>query len=277
MQLTQLDFDVMSALARYRFLTVDVILQAGICSDRAHLGERLRYLLKSGLLDNAPVSVEPGRGRIAAFWWLSKRGGEIVSDELGKAVKTPLARTVLPMHRKHREGVVQCAIALDALAARLGGHIDGFSFEFEKVGHTGADKFERATTLPVGEAVLVPDALAAVTLPDGKARPVVIEFENGSNAADSRNFLKKLEAYGKALSAQERAIQRKMNLEAAPRVLVVCADAALLKSILTHWPDKSMPQKWSPFFLQTLDALKANPLTDWHRIGAPDAPLFKAV
>ena len=272
--LTQVDLDALTALGRYRLLTVQSMIRAGVARDATHLGARLRALHKAKILEHTGPVFVSGQGRLPAFWWLSEKGAEILSMEIGQPVKRPRTKAVSARRNQHLEGIGRTAIMFDKLCEQIGAAVASYSFEFEYSGNRGEAAFERATALRLTDALLIPDMLTSATLKDGRARPVALEYENGSGLSDGRNFLAKLPSYAKALSAEVQAIEKRLGLVAPPRVLVVCADDGLLQSIRNNWPSLNDPRDAAPFYLQTIQAWEANPMVNWYRIGSAPSPLF---
>jgi hypothetical protein len=267
-----MDFAILEALARFQYLTRELMRRLGVGKNESHLGLRLNALKAGKLVACSKTPVEQDFGRLPAFWWLTAKGAAVLAEQRQEAVSFPKNGNVSPKDNKHRQGQVRCAMALDAIASHHGGQVAPLRFDFEyRERREGAAYAESVTTLHVEEGALKPDILAGVTLPDGILRPVAVEYETGGENHRHENLTNKLPKYAAGLEAG--LIGRALNVQEPPRVLVVCKSEKLLHSILAGWPSRSADD-WPEFYLQTIEAIEADPFGNWYRIGEPPCPLF---
>lgn len=209
-----------------------------------------------------------GQGKAPDFLWLTPKGAREASIQLGTEIIPPRLKHSAGQWQ-HREGVARVGVALHKLAQNYNGEMTRFVLESD----TQEKVFKRATTLPYGEGgkFLAPDALIGITLPDGKLRPLAVEFENGANRDNPQNVLAKREPYFQVL--QKEAIEAFFGVSTAPRVLIVCASEALMRKTIEGWRGYNGVKGW-PIYLQTLDVLTLDPMSKWFRIDGPPCSLF---
>lgn len=234
--------------------------------NKDYFSERARTLVHFKYIERL-ASHPTGNGKPPDFFWLTPKGAKVASVQMGEEVSAP--RLKHTSQWQHREGVARVGVALRKLALGHGGELSRFVLESD----SQAKGFKRATALPYGNAgkVLTPDALIGVTLGDGELRPLAVEFENGANRDSAQNVLGKREAYWLALQAE--AIEGFFGVSRGPRVLIVCATEKLLHKTIEGWRGYHGVTGW-PIYLQTLDALAADPMAKWFRIDGPARPLF---
>jgi hypothetical protein len=269
---TPLDARILTALARFRFVTRDTLELAGVGKDKKHRVDRLKALEDARLIVSSLPIAKEGGGRLSKFYWLTPKGAAQASLELGREVTAPLKATISSTSHPHMEGVARLAVLLDRLAAAYGGTVERLAFADEMQAGGG---FKSMTLLPLeNEKPLVPDMLAVVRLADGKLRPLAVEYENGSNVNDARNALGKRDRYQKAIGL--KLIGKALGCEERPaRLLIVCVAPDLRAKVWKGW-SKPPASEWPQVFLQDLAELEANPKADWFMVGYPRAPLFKS-
>ena len=271
--LTDVDRRILQTLARVRFATERVLVLAGVGSDAKHLKVRLWALRRLGLIGSCGVIAKKNGGRLAAFYKLTHKGAVRASLLVCDLVKEPQGEGPNESSYAHAEGVARTVLALHAMAAAYGGKVGRVMLAAE-METEGTFKRRAALTWSAGGERLevVPDILAGVTLPDGRVRPLAVEYENGANRNDARHAVGKRKLYGEVL--ERGLIERALGCEAAPRVLVICSTADLLRKVWEGWAMPSADD-WSAIYMQAVDALEANPLAEWYRIGEEPTPLFK--
>lgn len=267
---TGLDSQILATLGTLRFATRDVLARAGVGHDDKHRRERLAALEAAKLISSSGPIAKTGGGRLASFYWLTERGAELASLELGGVVTAPRSKAVNETSHAHREGVARTAVALERLAAAYGGTVARMMFASEAKPGQGVRPM---TKLALGDKSLVPDILVSMTLPDGRTRPLAVEFENGANVNDARHALSKRDGYEVALAAGSSAFKEPLGCDAQPRLVMVFATTELLRKVWGAWA-RSPGEEWPGVFMQSLDALEADGATLWHRIGAKSSPLF---
>ena len=276
--LTAVDVRILRTLARVRFATERVLHLAGAGSDEKHRKARLRVLKEAGLIaSSGPIAKDNG-GRLAAFYKLTDKGARQASLEVGELVTAPKSATLKASGHAHAEGVARTVLALYAMAAAYGGKVGRLLLEAE-METEGTFQRKAALTWSAmtkgGEIIqhtVIPDILAGVMLPDGRTRPLAVEYENGANRNDARHAVSKRELYGEVL--ERRLIEQALGCEAAPRVLFICPSADLLQKVWERWA-KPSADDWSAIYMQAIDAVEANPRAEWYRIGEEPTPLFK--
>lgn len=259
----------MRLLARTRYAT-QAIFAAGLGGDDSHRRARLRALVQAGLvLERGPLGMVGG-GRAPSLFRLSRRGAERISPALGRMVRHPEG---WPRQEAHALGMARLVVALDKLAAAYGGVLGVVRLASDVRRLDGGGMAPETRLRLEGGGWLIPDALAVVTPRDGRPRPLALEFENGSNQDKAGHVLGKVPMFGQALD--ESAIGKALGLPDTPaRILLVFATDALLRKAWAGW--QTVEGDWDSVFMQSIDALDANPLTPWVRIGQEASPLFQS-
>lgn len=270
---SDVDANIMQALARYRLLSPELMVRAGVGRKRTHLGDRLNALERGGLVKASPPLVLAGAGRLPSLWWLTPKGATVAA-EMGLQVKGSMRRTVGTFANLHRQGVGFCAVLLDSLVQELGGQVDPLVFDIdqERQAVEGKPTFTPRGRLECpGLPPVDPDILAVATLPDGISRPIVVEYEVGGESGRNDNMRKKIDGYRFILN--NGIIQKKLKIFEPPRILIVCRTEELLQNVRRLWV-KDKAQDWPELFLQSVDALSSNPWVNWHRVGEASRALF---
>lgn len=276
--LTAVDRRILQTLARVRFATENVLGLAGVASDAKHLKVRLWALRRLGLIKSCGIIAKESGGRLAAFYRLTEKGAARASMLLGELVREPQAEGPTESYHAHAEGVARTVLALHAMAAVYGGKVGRLVLAAEMETEGVFQKKNALTWSAKGKGgeiiqhTVIPDILAGVTLPDGRVRPLAVEYENGANRNDARHAASKRELYGEVL--ERGLIERALGCEAAPRVLFICPSADLLQKVWERWA-KPSADDWSAIYMQAIDALEANPRAEWYRIGEEPTPLFE--
>ena len=255
-----------------------MLVLAGVGSDAKHLKVRLWALRRLGLIGSCGIIAKKNGGRLSAFYKLTHKGAVRASLLVCDLVKEPQGEGPNESSYAHAEGVARTVLALHAMAAAYGGKVGRLLLEAE-METEGTFQRKAALTWSAmtkgGEIIqhtVIPDILAGVMLPDGRTRPLAVEYENGANRNDARHAVSKRELYGEVL--ERRLIEQALGCEAAPRVLFICPSADLLQKVWERWA-KPSADDWSAIYMQAIDALEANPRAEWYRIGEEPTPLFK--
>jgi hypothetical protein len=245
--LSGVEIRALEALATYRLLTVELMRLAGVGQDVKHLRAALVKLERFGLLHRRGWGFTPGQGRNPGLHMLTPKGAKALAELHGDgvAVKAPRAVTAAVQHIPHWLGVVRWHIALHTWAASAGVGVDWVRTEFERT-----EGLKRATALPGDAGPYIPDALAQVTPPDGKARLLVLEYYRAGLA----HALGQLPALGGVAVAGN--VESHFNSPRMARFAVVFETPALRDQALARWPDRSA-DTWQAFYVKAADDLSA--------------------
>jgi hypothetical protein len=243
--LSGVQYRILDALAKYRMLTVGLMQRAGVGRDVKHLREALRALERLGLVHIKPWGFTAGAGRNPSLHMLTPKGAKVLAEVNGEdiPVKAPRNVTTAVQHIPHWLGVIEWQIALRTWAESEGVSVDWVQTEFERT-----DALKRATTLEMDGLRYIPDAIAQITPPDGKARLLVLEYYRANRA----HAVKQLE--GLKAAASSAIVETHFNSPRRARFVVVFDTGELRDKVLSAWPDKSSSD-WKGFYLKALDEL----------------------
>jgi hypothetical protein len=245
--LSGVEVRALEALATYRLLTVELLRAAGVGQDVKHLRASLSKLDRLGLLHRRDWDFTPGQGRNPSLHMLTPKGAKVLAELHGNgvAIKAPRAVTAAVQHVPHWLGVVRWHIALRTWAASAGVAVDWVRTEFER-----SEGLKRATALPGDTGPYIPDALAQVTPPDGKARLLVLEYYR----AGLTHAMGQIPALGEVALAG--SVETHFNSPRMARFAVVFETPALRDQALARWPNRSA-ETWQAFYVKAAADLTA--------------------
>lgn len=259
----------LDALATYRFLTVELMQRAGVGRDPKNLRDALAVMVRKGWVGRTKeVPFMPGAGRLPHLYWLRPAGAEILGELRGTepppAVKGMVtAVTELP----HRLAIIETHVALRLWAASADAAVDWFRGDYEP----GSDRLQKATTLPHGDGRYTPDAVAQVTLADGKARLLVVEAYRGGREGTLDHFRRKLPELRDV--CETGAVEKHHAAPRAARFILTFTDDAMRDAALRRWLDPGA-EVWSRFFVKALPEVAAGFGGGWHQPGRAPRDLF---
>lgn len=259
----------LDALAQFRFLTVDLMRRAGVGRDLKNLRAALDVMVRKGWVGRtAEVPFLPGVGRLPHLYWLRQDGAELVGTLTGRKPKAPVRGTVTAVaDLPHRLAIIETHLALREWAGAAGVSLDWFRGDYE----AGSLALQRATTMPHGEGRYTPDAIAQVTLPDGKARLLVIEVYRGGRANSLDHFRRKLPELRDV--ARLGSVERHHQTAVTARFMILFTDGEMCRKALDRWPDAS-DALWERFFVRSMDEMSGDLNASWRRPGGSERSLF---
>lgn len=275
--LTPMAFDILKALARYRYLTTNQIIAMGIAKDRGHLGTVLASLLSTKrrqrpgstklLSERLPKEIgefdfgtSAATGRRPRIYWLAKRGAsslEHIEPELAP-VAYPARPVRFAPHYEHHVGCVDFHIALTGWAEKEQQTIEYFRPCFDWLPTRGDKRPEPATRLHLAHKNIDADSLFLLRGSDDIRRAFVFEYARG---AGTTRVLEKMQhiargivdySLNKTLAfPQEDAVRTLFVFEHAQTAELVRSRAATftpLRDVLPY------------FFLKTMADISADTL-----------------
>jgi hypothetical protein len=279
MILSETDFRLLEALARYRLLSIPQALRLGLGKDRTHLGARLRAMKGHGLVGVA----EQARFLGPRVHWLREKGVELVAAlaaERGEGVKlsAPKRGFVPGPHLRQRLAIVDCHISLRAWAEATGGAVEWFRVEFE-ANPSGmlAKALAYPWKRPNGTAAeYQPDAAGVVRLANGSRFLFAVEVETGGEAQRLDNFTVKLpgrlgafEAFALENGAQWPESER------SARLLFIFADESMLtraRGVLAKHASEAMPS----VFLNSMPSVLGSFADGWVKASGEKGNPFRS-
>lgn len=236
---------ILEALATYRLMTVELLRLAGAGRDVKHLRGALAKLARQGLIVSRDGGFTPGKGRNPGLHMLTPKGAAALALLNPDAPPAQAARAMTAgvQHVPHWLGVVVCHMALRGWASTAGVSVDWVKTEFER-----AEGLKRATRLEGAQGPYIPDALAQITMPDGRPRFLVLEYYRNS----LQHALSKLPGVGDASATMLVETHFKSKIRA--RYAIVFETVELRDRALARWPERHGHQ-WKSCFVKAASEL----------------------
>ena len=254
---------ILNRLARYRFLTVAQLLDAG-AGDEKTVRLRLGGLVTAGHVMRQEFRLGPSAGRLPDVHWLSKSGARLVEQATGETVTAPDGRQLTVAHVWHRSLTVSTLIAADVWARATDQGVPEFRTYMEFSGKLPATSLKLLGKTPNADAILNTHDTA------GNRRIYVVEvYCSHYSEGGSMHPLTQLEPY--VLTGMTDALDDALGIPPkdeggkAARVLVVCDHVALRDRIIRNLPKRpGMPpldkapdnRTWGRFLFKTPWELK---------------------
>lgn len=173
-----IDADILTALGRYRYLTLGHMVRLRRVKGDKETRAALRKLELASMVGRQDCGPVPGLGRLPSCYWLTKKGADAATD-LGGGSPVPYPTRVslsLPQ-LPHRYLLLDAMVGLDLWAVDSGQEVQRWgSF------------FETAATHLKGLGIK-PDGLAVLSGADGIARPYLIEASRGEYRGGPRHAM----------------------------------------------------------------------------------------
>jgi len=235
--ITRVHSEVLEALARYKFLTTDMLLCLNIMTDRGNLNRELKRMreFKKPLIHTIGFGVHPKMGKLSSFHTLTLHGVEMLTNGMHyeeEDIKY-LKGTASVFHRDyfHREAMIYFQMLLDDWCRVHGHQVVFFDTYFDPVGNSKKDKnLTSRTKISIeGNRSLYADGLFELYSLDGKPSYFAIEMYRGK---DTGRVMQQLRSYVKALA--HGSINDKYGWKKAVRVLLVFEHQANLEAVLNQ-------------------------------------------
>lgn len=226
------------ALARYRYLTVGQMVDAGIAKAPSHIRSDVLAPLCKRQVDNLVQAHEFPRfsttGRIPRVYSLTKLGAEVVAEIERRDVSEilyPVGGVQFSKDFEHRSAYIDACIAFDAwIAADDRRECMEMRHEFDKTGSnrgSGAHRMRSVCRVDLpSHHYIIPDGLLFFDT-GTKQRAVALEIHN---FPDTKRVTRQLLGHHEALETD--AYPKAFGIETAGRVLSISSSAALAKRVM---------------------------------------------
>lgn len=221
-------FEILKALAQFRYLTTKQMLAMGFVRDRKYLGQVLASLLSAERRDNTgerkpkeigelDFGVRVGQGRLHRIYWLTKLGAEtleVLQPDLAP-VNFPSRVVRFAPDYDHRVWCVDFHLALAAWS-QTAGHSLTYRSYFDWSPTTTRGKPQPSTRLALSHKYIDADAIFHLQDPTGTDRAFVFEMANG---VDTGRILKKMQHIARGID--DASLNRALGFPAEKAVRVV--------------------------------------------------------
>lgn len=257
-------WDVLHAVAYYHLLTIEQMQRVGVAGgSRRRIDDAVRLLKRKYLIDGNEARQVAYFDHVAAQHWLTRRGAEVVGAVGSRRTSKSLREA------KHRIAIVDVHIDLRAWVMAAGGSLEQFVPDFTPGRRWG----HKPTKIEGSGHSFSPDALAKVTLADGKGRILVLEVERGGDRQDRAAFRRGIEHW-RGVAGSE-VVEDRLNASGAARFLLVFQSAEMRRKAMAQWPDPA-DAIWHRFFCKGLDELAGDFNVGWWQPGGGRHTLFPA-
>ncbi len=253
--------NVLLALAEYRFLTTNQLLDLGVAKDRGYLGKILSGFLSAqkdekrggrrakeiGELD---YGVRAGQGRLPRMYYLTQRGAELLSRAVPELPPVQFPRRVLYAAHdyNHKVRTIDFHIALSSWARHSDQDIAWILQYFDWHAKSGKSQPHTKTRIQISDRAINPDSIFMLTDPNGIERLYCFEMANGMDAG---RVIKQMQNYCRGLD--EGSINHAFHFgNRAVRVLHVFEHPRLLELVQARAKSDRWLEKYAAhFFLKT--------------------------
>lgn len=241
MRITDQQIQVLSALARYQYLTAQQMADIGLsASAKALRNKSLPRLKNRGIpfIASESFGVIPTKGRLADIYYLKKAGVFLLAEALNihpETITYPKGGVQFSRDYFHRVAFIDFHISFRRWAKQNGKAIEFFHSYFDTVGHHHNGKvysasknnfyLQRSIYTHDKNTVFIPDGLARYQEGE-KRRLVAIEIHNGTH---SQRITKQLLDHIEAMQAE--LFHKKFQHDKASFVFSVHENQATLDSV----------------------------------------------
>jgi len=268
--ITNIQSNVLEALARYKFLTMSQMLALDIGT------VHYQYLWKqvASLRDRGKPLVgchnfkipQPRKGKVESMYYLTKEGKRsLVLDLLipEEEIKMPLGKTVAYKDYLHRKFTIDFQIVLDKWATQKEYEVPFFDTYFDKTGNNRVGRNLRAKTrISLSDTdYFIPDGAFKVFKPDGSQKLYLFEMYNGK---DSARIVRQMHKHAQAMTF--RCTHKKYDLDESKsyKVVLVFQFHSILESVIARVqndPAFTYVQKY--FIFKSNEDLKNTSFDEW--------------
>ncbi len=282
-------YKILRALAEYRYLTTNHILDLGIAMDRGHLGKVLASLLSAARRKERPAERKPkeigefdygrlvDKGRLPRMYYLTKLGANLLETLYADLVpvRFPARPHRAPNDYFHKVACVNFHITLKLWAQSADQDVVGLRQYYDWSANSSKSRPRPSTRLQLSHKLIDADTLFRLRDPTGYERCFLFEMANGY---DTSRVLKKMEHIARGLD--DGSLNQALSFPAdeavrVPFVFEHQRTAELVASRSNTFP--FLRQYRRHFLLKTLSDIAADTFRqDWLPLDpqAPRCPLF---
>jgi len=275
-QISNARHKVLEALAKYRYMTTEQFVFAGVSESKDSVMRRILPPLfrreRGKLIDFVNLGFIPGKGCRPRVYFLTKHGAQILADfERCDISEIQFAEGGMQYARDfdHRKAYIDYVISFHRWIDSVGGDILDECHYFDATGsNRKGTKSHAKTRLEMPDGFIIPDGLAHFDAV-GKVRAVAVEVHRHT---DPRRCAEQL---GKHMDAiRERRVMNRFGIEHASLVFSVATDQGLCERIRTRMRDTPEWGLFAPLFrFADMDAIREDFGRAWVYADGSPAPL----
>jgi len=245
---------ILSALATYKFLTTLHMLDLGILSDRNNINRELGVMrrLEKPLIKTVSFSVDPVKGRLPSYHYLTASAKKFLIDELGyydEDIKLPSGKVDFSHIYHHHTQSLDIEIAMRSWMDTTKQEVVVCDRYFDRKATKGGSRAKSSFQLP-SKRYVNPDMVLLWLNATQVKRLVLLELHRG---ADLQKLSKQLADHALLLQygIPSKHFHDSHGLKRGYRLLVVLEQKSLLKSAKNrlHQHLGRMMVEYDPFFL----------------------------
>lgn len=258
MNITLQQQKVLEALAEFRYLTAQQMLEMGISKNITSLRDKSLSRLerhKKHFIKSHDFGWIPQRGKLSRVYFLSHNGVKVLADIHRvdpKTIEYPKGGIQYSSDYTHRKNFIDFHINFKRWAEKAGKETEFFYSYFDKIGSQKKGKvrstaktrvfLKRTVYTEQADKVFIPDGLTRYQ--DGeKSRLVAVEIHNGVH---SQRITQQLLEHVEAI--QQGLFNEKFNHADASFVLSVHENESTLKSVKARLMERAEFQPFLPLF-----------------------------
>lgn len=258
-KITPSQYNILEALGRYMFLTVDLIDRLQIFKNKVSIYRALKPLKegKRPLIIAQNFGIHPIKGQIPSLLYLSKYGKSLLSENgiQEYKIKIPLGKTFVSTDYYHRVSNIATFIYMDQYIKSQNGHIVFLDYYFSK---SKDKKAKNRIELENGQYI-IPDIVTKFSIAQ-KEYLYLIEVHNGK---DSNKAFTQCLQHIKAIDLASP--KEKYNHPKNNRVVFIFEYESCLESVLNKMNTTNGLKKYLNLFLfNTIDGIK-NDFNHWRK------------
>jgi len=286
MNITLQQQNVLEALAEFRYLTAQQMIDLGVSKSITSLRDKTLSRLerhKKHFIKSHDFGWIPQKGRLAKIFYLTKNGVKILAEYLRiepDQIDYPKGGIQFSIDYSHRIHFIDFHIAFKDWAEQQKKEIEFFHAYFDKIGNQRAGKvrstaktrvqLERTIYTELKSKPFIPDGLTRYQDGD-KSRLVAIEIHNGVHSKRiTHQLLEHLEALDQGLFSHKYQ-HKKMNF-----ILSVHENQSTLDSVKRRLMERPEFRPLAPLFLfNRQDQAKADFSRGWTLADGSKTSLFQ--
>ncbi|HAS38959.1 MAG TPA: hypothetical protein DCS93_00700 [Microscillaceae bacterium] len=190
---------ILTSLATYKFLTSSQMVALGVMSHEKNINTQLRLMRGKSrpLVGCEHYGTIPKIGRLESVHYLTRKGKAFLVEAMDyeeDQVQLPIGTSSF-FHQDypHRKYTIDCQIAVNKWADKIGADILFFDRYFDKVGNNRRDKNMKAKTkiMIYNNKYIIADGIFMALIPDKPNELYCFEMYNGKDTKRTLGQLKK--------------------------------------------------------------------------------------
>ncbi len=264
---------VLEALATYRYMTAEQLVQAGVSISLPHVRTVLRKLQRKrpAVVAGLNFGALPIEGKLPRMHWLTPYGADVLEEMHGGGATFDVPKKVRLFKHDyaHRRATVDTLISIRQWANSAGADVD-FVHTYYDPRQKQSGKLAPRTRVLWEGGWLDADAILHFTMPGGTGRLCALEVCRGRR---TKEVEQKLETYLQAVS--QAAIETAFAAEHEVRALFVFSEEQALELVKKRVNAHPYFEEFQTvFFVKTLDEVADDFLNNWQHFNGRRVPLF---